>query len=66
MTPHKIKTIRQSLEFGDIATIARETGYSHQTVHTALKGYAMTEATKVILEHAQIIIKQREERRRKK
>ena len=61
-TPHQIKSIKAGLAFGDIATIARETGYSSQTVHAALKGLVMTQATKIILAHAELLIKQRQER----
>lgn len=61
-TPHQIKSIKANLAFGDIATIRKETGYSSQTIHAALKGLAMTQAAKIILAHAQLLIKQREER----
>ena len=61
-TPHQIKLIKSKIAFGDIATIRRETGYSSQTIHAALKGIAMTQAAKIILAHAELLIRQREER----
>ena len=62
MEKTQLTILRKSLQFGDIANIARELGYSSQTVHSALNGVAMTEAAKRIIAHAQIIVKQRTER----
>lgn len=62
ITPTQLKILRTSMKYGDISTIARETGYSSQTVHAALNGVAMTPAAKTIIQHAQLLIQQREER----
>jgi AraC-like DNA-binding protein len=62
MKQYELKQIRDSLKFGDVTTIATEVGVSAQTVQRALRGSALTETAKLCIQHAQRLIKQREER----
>ena len=63
MKAHQLKEIRESLQFGDITTIAREVGVSTTTVQTALRGESSTDTNQLIILHAQTIIKQRTDRK---
>lgn len=62
MKQHELKQIRDSLQFGDVTTIATEVGVSTVTVQNALRGIAMTATAKLCIQHAQRLIKQRQER----
>jgi hypothetical protein len=62
MKQHELKQIRDALKFGDVTTIANEVGVSTVTVQSALRGIAMTQTSKICIQHAQRIIQQREER----
>lgn len=58
-----LKEIKRQIEFGDVATIAKETGFSGTTVRLSLNGKIGTRASKIINAYAEIIIKQKHERK---
>jgi hypothetical protein len=62
MKQHELKAIKTSLKFGDVAIIAAECGVSTVTVQAALRGDAMTDTAKMVIDHAKHLIKLREER----
>jgi predicted transcriptional regulator len=62
MKAHQLKDLRESLLYGDVSTIAREIGVTEKTVQNSLKGLQRNETAKLIIKHAQTIIKQRTDR----
>ena len=62
MKAHQLKEIRDSLKFGDVSTIARELQVTPQTVQNSLRGIQHNDTAKLIIKHAQTIIKQRLDR----
>lgn len=58
----ELRAIRKQMRYGDIATIARETGYSSQTVQMALRGKISTLGSEVIIRHALRLIQDRKDR----
>ena len=62
MKAHQLKDIREALHYGDVSTIAREVGVTAQTVQNSLRGLQRNETAKLIITHAQTIIKQRTDR----
>ena len=62
MKQHELKQLRSELRFGDVTTIANEVGVSTATVQAALRGTAMTDASKMVIAHAQKLVQQRAER----
>lgn len=62
MKAHQLKEIRDSLKFGDVSTIARELQVTPQTVQNSLRGVQHNDTAKLIIKHAQTIIKQRLDR----
>ena len=51
--------IKKQIEFGDVATISKETGFSGTTVRKALNGQRGTRASRIIVKYAEIIVKQK-------
>lgn len=62
MKAHQLKDIRESLEYGDVSTIAREIGVTPKTVQISLRGLQRNDTAQLIIKHAQTIIKQRTDR----
>lgn len=58
ITPHDFSLIKRGLRFGDIQKIVAKTGYSAQTIQTALKGDSITDASRVIIPAALEIVKE--------
>lgn len=58
-----LKEIKNQIEFGDVATIAKETGFSGTTVRLSLNGKIDTRASRIINAYAEIIVKQKHARK---
>lgn len=58
----KIKKMKKDLKHGDVTTIAKEVGCSTTTVQMALGGKIDTFMARVVMEYADVLIRQREER----
>lgn len=60
-----LKRLQQSLEFGDIKRCADDLQVSTTTVQTALKGQAITPASRAVLEHLEFMVEQARIRRQR-
>lgn len=57
-----LKELRSKLQFGDIKIIATEIGVSTATVQAALRGTITTNTAQMVVDHAEHLIKLREDR----
>lgn len=53
-----LKQLKQGLKFGDITKLSITTGYSAPTIHNALKGDAITDTDRIIIEAALKLVKE--------
>lgn len=58
ITPTTLKQLRSCLRDGDITELVKRTGISRQTIYLQLKGDAITEATRTIVDAAKQIIQE--------